>query len=239
MKFLSRREAGGLLRCEVSNRPRKTVILLILVCSALVHWLPLASAQTPDTNQLPNPQFRGSNGLIGVSNATLSGEIPTLWRAFAVDGADVTTEIVPLTADTLFPGSPATNAVQLAVNTFLGDTGFDHEQTLFPIIPTGRSLWGEMYLRSANSDNSPQVVQVSLPLFNSGGVIGNPGVFVATATEDWGYWGGFSFTDTQATLADMAFRLVESGSENSILIALPTVIGIPNLILADGFETPA
>lgn len=188
-------------------------------------------------NLVPNPGFEGNGGL---TVGSVTGPVPDFWRGFGVNGGEITLGIVPVAAGELYAGSLATNAVQLTVNTFAGGgEGLDHEQSLFSIMPIDRSLWGEVYLRSANPDNSPQEVNVALPLFNENDeFISSPGSFSAIATTSWGYFGGFSFIDTNARKSDMGFRLVESGANNSVLIALPRVNGLRETIYADGFESP-
>lgn len=189
------------------------------------------------SNQLPNPGFEGTGGAVA---GNVSGTVPDSWRGFAIDGGAITLATVPVAANELYPGSLPTNAVQLTVNTFVGiGQGFDNEVVRAPILPADRSIWGEVYLRTANVDDSPQGVLIRLNGFSdTPAFIGGPATVVATATTSWGYFGTFSYQDLAMVTADMAFRLVESGANNSVLIAMPRINGIDNLLLEDGFEDP-
>lgn len=190
----------------------------------------------PMKNLIPNSGFEGSGGTV-VGEVT--GPAPDQWRGFAVGGNTINLATVPVAAGELYPGSPATNAVKLTVDTFAGgDAGLDHEGSLFPLFPSGRSQWGEVYLRSANADNSDQVVSVAIPLFKGNlEFVSQPGSFFATVGPTWGYFGGFSFSDTNATFGQIAFRLIQSGANNAILIAMPLVNGFDDSVFVDGFET--
>lgn len=192
------------------------------------------------TNLTPNPGFEGTGGAV-VGN--VSGTVPDSWRGFAINGGAITLGIVAVAANELYPGSAPTNAVQLTVNTFVeggSGQGFDHEVVRSPIAPSDQSIWGEVYLRTANVDNSPQQVAVYLNAFDdTPAYIGSPpGLLVATATTTWGYFGTFSYQNLEMATADMAFRLVQSGANNSVLIAMPRINGFENLLFEDGFEDP-
>lgn len=190
------------------------------------------------TNLAPNPGFEGTDGAV-VGNVT--GTVPDSWRGFAVDGGAITLATVPVAANELYPGSPATNAVQLTVNTFVGGgQGLDHEVVRSVIAPSGQSIWGDFYLRTANADNSPQDVLVFLNAFNdTPAYLGSPvGPTVFTATTTWGFFGTFSYQNPAMATADLAFRLLESGVNNSVLIAIPRIKGLENLLFEDGFEDP-
>ncbi len=188
------------------------------------------------TNLMPNPGFEGAGG---VSGGNVTGTVPDSWRGFAVGGGATTMGVVPVTANELYPGSPATNAVQLTVNTFGADQGMDNEVVRVPVIPPDWSFWGEVYLRTANVDNSDQVVTFALNFFDDvPAYLGGPPVTVATATTSWEYVGTFSYLNANAVTADLAFRLIESGANNSVLIAMPRMNGMLNLLFDDGFEDP-
>lgn len=189
------------------------------------------------TNLMPNIGFEGTGG---TKTGNVSGVVPDSWRGFAVNGSAITLATVPVAANELYPGSPPTNAVQLTVNTFMGASqGFDNELVRVPIIPASRSFWGEVYLKTANADNSPQGVTMQVNAFSAApAFLGGPGPVVATATTSWGYFGSFSYLNVNTATADLAFRLIESGANNSVLIAMPRISGITNLLFEDGFEDP-
>lgn len=186
-------------------------------------------------NLMPNPNFTGTGGTV-VGNVT--GTVPDSWRGFAIDGGAITLATVPVAANELYPGSPATNAVQLTVNTFSGNgQGFDNEVVRVPVSPADRSIWGEIYIRSANIDNSPQGFVFRLNGFSAApAFLGGPNSVNGTATTSWGYFGTASYQNVAMATADLAIRLVQSGPNNSILIAMPRINGLGNLLFEDGFE---
>lgn len=186
-------------------------------------------------NLMPNPNFTGTGGTV-VGNVT--GTVPDSWRGFAINGGAITLATVPVAANELYPGSPSTNAVQLTVNTFAGNgQGFDNEVVRVPVAPAGRSIWGEVYIRSANLDNSPQGFTFQLNGFSAvPAFLGGPNTVNGTATTSWGYFGTTSYLNVAMATADLAIRLVESGSNNSILIAMPRINGLGNQLFEDGFE---
>ena len=69
---------------------------------------PAAWAQT--SNQVPNPEFRGNQGAVA---GNVTGEVPSAWRGFAVGSSSIELATQALSADELFSGSPASNAVRL------------------------------------------------------------------------------------------------------------------------------
>lgn len=193
-----------------------------------------------DPNLVPNASLQGTFGVYGVSNATITGDVPTLWRAFAVEGGVMDLQTTALPPDTLFPGSPATQAVTVTVSTFGVDQGFDHSNAVFPF-REGISYSPRVYVRSGNSDNSVQSFFVSLPIFDDAltytgrdgaGVTGN-----ATAS-----WTELTLPTTSGIAGDfyahLAFRLINDGGENSIILALPTVPGaaVDNIAPNPGFD---
>ncbi len=197
------------------NRVINVVVFLLFLC---VHSL----AQATDLNRVPNPGFEGSDGS---RLGNVSGTIPDYWRAFGLDGGDVSIAIVPLAANALYTGSPATNAVQLTINSYGAAQAFDHETTPFSFSP-GHNYSAQVYLRSANSGGESQQVTVSFPVFNESGFTGREaGSFAATVTGDWQKYSGPEFMEAAGTAGDIAFRLTDDGGENSILIAMPTVLG--------------
>ncbi|MGB7451823.1 MAG: NBR1-Ig-like domain-containing protein [Lysobacterales bacterium] len=178
-----------------------------------------------NVNQVPNFGFVGTDGAhLGDAN----GDIPSHWRAYGVGGGDISLEIVPLASNALYPGSPATNAVKVTINTFGSDQGFDHEQTPFSLA-AGHDYTATLYMRSANTGGADQGVSVAFPLFDVNGFTGRaPGSFVATVDDTWKPYTGPSFQEDGSTVGNIAFRLQNDGGENSIIIAIPSVDGPAN-----------
>lgn len=211
-----------------------------LVGRLLFCVLPLAAtctlhAGTPgpgasDTNQVPNARLHGSLGAAATADGGIvTGTVPSSWRAFALQDSAIATEIVPLAGDALFPGSPPTNAIRITVNSFGVGQGFDHANTVFPVIP-GRRYGLQIYLRSGNGDSSPQNVGVGFPLFdqNLGFAGREPGNASTTAGSDWALVSGPEFSaEPGDAFGHLSLRLVNDGGENSILMALPEVQGLP------------
>lgn len=196
-----------------------------------------AQAQQTFTNLVPNPEFRGT---FGHTFGTVNGETPTLWRSFAVDTSEVTTDVVPLAANALYPGSPPTNAVRLTVHTFSGQgEGFDHSPTLVTL-QEGETYNGTVYLRTDNADNSSQEVSVGLPLFDADGIFLGvaPGTFNPVVTTSWSQYSGPSFTALGPRTTHLSFRLIDDGGDNSILIAMPELEGrkLSNRVRNPGFS---
>jgi hypothetical protein len=182
-----------------------------------------------DANLVPNAAFHGSAGVVGASGAVVTGTVPTRWRGFAVNGGDIDFALEPLAANALFPGSAPTTAVRMTVAAFGTDQGFDHFNAYFQIV-AGRRHAGEVWLRTGNPDQTPQQVSVSLPLFAGQPPVftgRDPGAFGATATSTWTRFAGPHFTEAGDVLAHLAFRLIDDGGQDSLLIALPTVLGAP------------
>ncbi|HPZ96828.1 MAG TPA: DUF5010 domain-containing protein [Phycisphaerae bacterium] len=200
----------------------------LLTCCVVV---PAAWAE--DVNLVPNPRFAGNGGSL---QGPVTGTAPDYWRAFGVGGGAGELAIVPLAADELYPGSPPTNAVRWQVNVFGADQGFDHYAHHLPLL-TGREYHFEVYIRSANTDGTPQRCDISMPLFGPSGYLGRePGSLrnvVATASA-WTKVVGPAFSDAVAISAHLAFRARNDGGQNAILIAMPEVFGPP-----DRFVTPS
>lgn len=188
-----------------------------------------AAASAATTNQIPNPEFRGSAGAVeeGGGGGIVNGPVPTLWRGFAVGGAEITVEREVLAAGALFPGSPATMVVTLRVDTFGGDQGFDTSPTRFTLDPD-RTYQGSVYLRSANGDGSNQSVAIGLPVFDETGAFTGraPGSAVADVTSEWMLYQGPAFSEQPGTSAELSFRLNADGGDDAIQIALPTLTGV-------------
>lgn len=184
----------------------------------------VASFAEAASNLVPNPNFEGTGGL----KLGTTGTVPEKWRAFAVGGGAASTSIIPVAAHELFTGSAETNAVRLNVTTFGSDQGFDDDNAKFPLTP-GETYHLEFYVKTGNANGSSQSFRVGFPLFTSGGVYlgrepGRKDGLVATAT--WKRVVCPAFSDPEAALAHVAFRVNNDGGENSILIAWP-VVGDP------------
>ncbi len=189
---------------------------------AIVASLLLTPSQSvlADNNVVPNPGFDGATG---ESLGNVSGAVPDYWRAFGLEGGEVSLQTVPLPANTLFPGSPATNAIRLTIDAYGGAQAFDHESTLFSLA-AGHEYRATVYMRSGNS--ASQEVMVSFPVFDENGFTGRaPGTFSATVNNQWKPYSGPTFTESGGTLGDLAFRLTDDGGQNTVLIAMPTVNG--------------
>ena len=187
------------------------------------------------TNRVPNSGFVGTGGN-SIENVT--GDVPDFWRAFGLDatGDSIELETVPLAADELYPGSPPTNAIKITTSTI--QAGFDHADFPLALTPGGRFHWAEVFLRSANMDDSPQGVNIGLGLFDGTNVLPNPGNINPTVDSNWNYYGGIPFSAPAGTTTEFGFRLFESGAENSIMIALPRINGLTDGLFQDGFEEP-
>lgn len=217
-------------------RPRLAlpILALIVVSAQVVAGQGVAPAGTPpvgvpDSNLVPNASFQGSTGIAAAQNGVVTGTVPTRWRAFAVDGGNIGLELQPLAAGALYAGSPPTTAVRLTVAAFGADQGFDHFNALFQIVGHRRHA-GEVWLRTGNTDLTPQQVSVTLPIFEGDPPVfsgRDPGAFTASATANWTRFEGPDFEETADVLASMAFRLLDDGGQDSLLIALPTVLGAP------------
>lgn len=181
-------------------------------------------------NQVPNPEFRGTAGAAATDTeqgSTVSGVVPTLWRAFAVGGGALTVSKSPAAADAIFPGSPVTNVMTVTVDVFGGDQGFDTSPVRFSL-DEGRAYQVVVYLRSNAADSADQSVTVSVPVFDQDGMFTGraPGSIVINATSEWTRYEGPIFTEAPNTSAEVSFRLNADGADDSIQIALPTVAGV-------------
>ena len=200
-----------------------------------------AFASTPgqaNPNLVPNAEFRG---LAGAIDGAVTGQPPTTWRGFAVGGGEISLETVPLSANELFPGSPPLNAIRLSVTSFGADQGFDHFTHAFSL-DTGRFYRPAVWVRSGNADNSPQTVNIGMPLFDADMVYTGrePANFSVQAGASWEQVSspaGATILPGEA-FAFLAFRLSDNGGENSVLIALPDVPGRPviNLVPNPGLS---
>lgn len=214
-------------RCGRSRGPR--------ACSAfaVACWIVVlvglagsgSAAVAADVNLVPNPGFSGTGGEL--QGAT--GTVPDSWRAFAVGGGAGTCTVVPVSAGGIHAASPATNSVRWQVSAFGADQGFDHHPARFSLLP-GTTYHLEVYVRSANADNSPQRCDISFPLFDASGFVGRQtgSVYNVQVTSAWTKVVGPSFSDASATSGHLAFRVLNDGGENAVQIALPQVMGPPD-----------
>jgi hypothetical protein len=185
-------------------------------------------------NLLANPEFAGTGGAVG---GDLTGQVPDSWRAFAVGGGAATIATVPLAADEVAPGSPATNAVQWQVDLFGADQGFDDDNSRFPLTP-GAPYQAAFYAKSANDDGSDQGFNFGFPIFGDDGAFlgrepgGQSGL---TATDEWTLFEAPVWSDAEAAAGHVSWRVADDGGQNAILLALPQVTQIPEpttLVLA-------
>ncbi|MEM6937460.1 MAG: hypothetical protein AAF552_13455 [Pseudomonadota bacterium] len=187
-------------------------------------------------NRVPNPEFSGTGGGI---QGNVTGIVPEFWRAFGLESesASIALQTVPVAANELYPGSPATTAMRITSVNATG-AGFDHEITQVPLAPAGRLMVGEVFLRADNADSSDQEVGFAVPIFESNGTFTGtaPGSAFFNATPQWQYFAGIVFSGGADQTANVAFRLTDSGTENSVLIALPTLNGLARDVFANGFE---
>lgn len=184
-------------------------------------------------NRLPNPGFEGTDGFV---QGTVTGTVPDDWRAFAISGASLDIDTLPLTANAVFPGSPTGIAVDVSVVLGAGNAGFDHEPTQVALTPAGYRFRPQLYMRSANSDSSEQLVIINTPVFDGNGFTGrSPGAFAATLDNQWRLYIGPTFSELPGTTTNLAVAVSDDVGEDSIQIAFPTMLGV-DVILADGFE---
>lgn len=197
-------------------------------------WIALPRVDGPVlTNRLPNPDFAGSDGFV---QGNVTGQVPDEWRAFAIDGAGIDVEKVPLAEDAVFPGSPVGTGVEATFNLGSGTAGFDHEPTQVPTVPPGYRFRVAVYMRSGNSDGSDQTVIVNTPVFDGGGFTGrNPGVFAADVDDEWRLYVGPTFAEQPGTTLNLAIGLDNDAGEDSVQIAFPELLGL-DAFFADGFE---
>lgn len=205
--------------------------LIALHSLLAVATVQIAHAGTPpvgaaDPNVVPNALLLDSGGAVF---GNVSGTAPTLWRAVALDGASMSLSSEPLAANALFPGSPPTTAVRVSVSSFGTAQVFDHADALFSI-QVDRSYAARIHVRSGNSDNSAQGFILSFPIFDIDlNFVGRePGAFADVAGSNWTAFDGPSFAGIAGdAYAHLAVRLQDDGGENSILVAMPTVLGPP------------
>ncbi len=198
-------------------RPAHLVVALAL-CASTVAAPSVAQPTFPGLNRVPNADFLGARGqALGAT-----GTVPTLWRAFAVSGGAARTSVQNVAPGALFQSSPATRAVLLDVTNTAGDAGFDHEGFQFGL-ESGHTYQAEVYLRTTGGR---QMVSVSIPIFQGGTFTGQtPGSFQVEVDDQWRLYRGPGFTATTGQTADLAFRLIDDGGANRVLIAQPSLGG--------------
>jgi hypothetical protein len=177
-------------------------------------------------NLLTNPEFAGTGGAVG---GDVTGQVPDSWRAFAVGEGAATIATVPLAADEVAPGSPATNAVQWQVDTEGADEGFDDDNSRFPLTP-GDLYQAAFYAKSANDDGTDQGFGFGFPIFGDDGAYlgrepGGQGGLIAT--DEWTLFAGPTFSDAEVASGHVSWRVADDGGQNAIFLALPQVTQIP------------
>ncbi len=200
----------------------------------------LQAGTPPSGNILPNASLRGDHGIVVSSNGTITGTVPTLWRAFAVDGAALSLQRMDLAANVLFPGSPPTQAVKITVSAFGADQGLDHATAMFPL-RVGDSYSARIYARSGNADNSAQSFNLGMPIFDSMQAFTgrDPANFNANAGLAWGAFDSPTVAGQAGdAYAYIAIRLNSDGGDNSVIVAMPSVLGpaVSNIAPNPGFS---
>ena len=144
---------------------------------------------------------------------------------------EVSIDSMALPADTLFPGSPPTTAIRITMVAFGAAQGFDHTTHLISL-DTDRFYQPSVWVRSGNSDDSDQTLQISMPLFDQDMKFSSDGIRRL-----------FQFRRIRAgprcpvrpgprycrakRLRIWLFVWGDDGGENSVWIALPEVTGRP------------
>ena len=195
------------------------------LAAAMLAGSALQAATPPPGNIVPNPSFRGDHGLVAAYNATITGTAPTLWRAFAVDGAALSLQRIDLPANTLFAGSPPTQAVKITVSAFGTDQGLDNP-AMFSF-REGDSSSARIYARSGNANNSPQSFSMGMPIFDDAQAFtGRASDITANAGVAWTEFNSPVVTGQAGdTYAQLQIRLNNDGGENSVIVAMPRVLG--------------
>lgn len=211
----------------------------IVLAAVLLTSTALQASTSPTGNIVPNPSLRGDRGEIAQFGGTVTGTAPTLWRAFAVNGAALSLQRIDLGANALFPGSPPTQAVKITVSTFGADQGLDHTPATFSF-RAGNSYSARIYARSGNANNSAQSFNLSMPIFDSTHAYTgrDPANFNASANVAWAAFDSPVVTGLAGdAYALVAIRLNNDGGENSVIVAMPTVLGpaVSNLAPNPGF----
>lgn len=219
------------------------LLLSSIAACGLARASSLASADF-DGNLVPNAALRGNFGTIASNPGDVTGNVPTLWRASAYQGATINLERIHLGANDLFPGSPPTEALKISVPTFGTNSNQNVDSSLgFFSVRTGMVYGAQVYVRSGNADNSSQSFDLGLlfydstPAFN-GHFAALTAIGAGTATAGWTKVATPQLTAVDGDhYAKLRFNLIDNGGENSIIIALPTVEGPPvyNIVPNPGF----
>ncbi|MEZ5461749.1 hypothetical protein [Dokdonella sp.] len=190
-----------------------------------------------DTNLVPNASFQGVSGSPG-GTGTVNGDVPTLWRAFSQGTGVLNLERLDLAANTLFPGSPPTQAVKISVATFGTDQALDSIFGLFPIQP-GLNYDAKVYARSGNADNSSQGFTMSILAYDATVTFtGNAQNVVGNATSTWTQFSASQLTGgAPDRFGKLIFRFTDDAGEDSVILAFPEVQGPPasNTVPNPGF----
>ena len=225
---LSHRNTMSPTRADARPRPPVSTSGPRLVLAAALLLSAALQAGTPHTgNIVPNPSLRGDQGTVIQVNASVTGTAPTLWRAFAIDGGALSLERLELGANALFAGSPPTQAVKITVSAFGADQGLDHATAMFSF-RVGNSYSFRVYARSGNADNSTQMFDLSMPIFDSEQNFTSRHAVGFSATAGVA-WAAFDSPVAAAVAGDafahIAIRVSDDGGENSLIVALPSVLG--------------
>ncbi|HOW19802.1 MAG TPA: hypothetical protein PLC79_12255, partial [Phycisphaerae bacterium] len=114
--------------------------------------------------------------------------------------------------------------------------GFDNSLVRFELKP-GLFYHAEFWVKTGNADNSDQTFRFSFPVFACGYLGESPGgADNLTATATWQKVVAPVFRYPGATQAHIAWRVIEDGGEDAIVIAMPQVIAhpVPQDIDSDG-----
>lgn len=208
---------------------RTAAVIVLLAAASVQAGTPVPGVDDP--NMVPNVALRGTAGAIetGGGSGTVNGFAPTAWRAFAVGGAELDVDIVPLPAGALYPGSPPTNAARLEVVAFGDDQGLDHSTHLVSL-KVGRQYQATLWVRSDNADGSDQSLALQAPFFDENLAFTgrDPMATSATAGTSWSQVASPPATAIAGeAFAHLCVRLGNDGGDDSLLIALPGVTGFP------------
>lgn len=168
---------------------RAAAYSMMLCTSLLMVWSAEAGTPAPgqtDPNPVPNEKFSGTAGsAVEIGTGIVNGTPPSLWRAFALDGGELSISTQNLGPGILFPGSPPTTAVEVNLVQFGVSQAFDHAAHVMTL-QSNRQYQPSIWVRTANSGDESQAFVVNFPLFNSNlEFLRDPGNIVAVATSQW------------------------------------------------------
>lgn len=165
----------------------------------------------PDGTQVTGHDF--------VNTTTITG-----WRAFAVSGAAATMRV---TSEAASHGAKGMMLARDPGYEAPGDRGFDNANEHFELKP-GLFYHAEFWVKTGNTDGSNQTYRFNFPLFACQYLEADPGsTGNLTATATWQKVVAPVFRYPGATQAHIAWRAVEDGGEDAIIVAMPQVIGRP------------